>query len=110
MERPPLNVDSSTDAAIEHFLSLGQPKAGDGLLDMDQIVHAGGGVTPWQFLCTLAERTKLPFTEPAIRTSSPSSRENRSTSHRSVTRRRSLPQPTRFGRCSTRSSIAVATD
>ena len=61
MERPPLNVDSSTDAAIEHFLSLGQPKAGDGLLDMDQIVHAGGGVTPWQFLCTLAERREIAF-------------------------------------------------
>jgi len=60
MERPPLNSESSTDAAIEHFLSLGQPKAGDGLLDMDPIVHAGG-VTPWQFLSTLAERRDIAF-------------------------------------------------
>src|SRR5918995_923499 len=61
MERPPLNVDSSTDAAIEHFLSLGQPKAGDGPLDMDPIVHARGGVTPWQFLCSVAERREIAF-------------------------------------------------
>jgi hypothetical protein len=61
MERPPLSVDSSTHAAIEDFLSLRRPRAGDGLLDVDRIVHARGGVTPWQFLSTLAERREIAF-------------------------------------------------
>lgn len=61
MERPPLNVDSATQAAIEDFLSLGHPKAGDGLLDVDPLVHARGGVTPWQFLAALAERREIAF-------------------------------------------------
>ena len=61
MERPPLDVNSSTHAAIEDFLSLGQPQAGDGLLDVDPIVHAGAGVTPWQFLAALGERREIAF-------------------------------------------------
>ena len=60
-ERPPLSVDSSTHAAVEDFLSREQPKAGDGLLDVDPIVHARGGVTPWQFLSMLAERREIAF-------------------------------------------------
>ena len=61
IERPPLTLDSSTHAAIEDFLSLGQPEGGDGLLDVDPIVHARGGITPWQFLSTLAERREIAF-------------------------------------------------
>jgi hypothetical protein len=61
LERPPLDVDSSTHAAIEDFLSLGQPTAGAGPLDVDPIVHGRGGVTPWQFLSTLAERREIAF-------------------------------------------------
>jgi hypothetical protein len=61
MERPSLDLNSSTHEAIEDFLSLGQPKAGDGLLDVNTIVHAGGSVTPWQFLSTLAERREIAF-------------------------------------------------
>jgi hypothetical protein len=61
MERPPLSLNSSTHAAIEDFLSLAQPKAGDRLLDVDAIVHARGGVTPWQFLSALAERREIAF-------------------------------------------------
>lgn len=61
MERPPLDLDSSTQAAIEEFLSLGQPKAGDGLLDVDAILYTRDGVTPWQFLSALAERCEIAF-------------------------------------------------
>src|SRR5918994_110831 len=61
MERPPLSLDRRTHAAIEEFLSLGQPGGADGLLDLDRIVHASGGVTPWQFLCGLAERREIAF-------------------------------------------------
>jgi hypothetical protein len=60
MERPPLDLNSSTHAAIEDFLSLGQSKAADGLLDVDPIVHARG-VTPWQFLAALAEPREIAF-------------------------------------------------
>ena len=60
-ERPPLSVDSSTHAAVEDFLSREQAKAGDGLLDVGSIVHAGDGVTAWQFLSTVAERREIAF-------------------------------------------------
>lgn len=60
MERPPLTLDSSTHAAIDEFLSLGEPGGADALLDVDPIVHARG-VTPWQFLCGLAERRETAF-------------------------------------------------
>jgi hypothetical protein len=61
MERPPLSVDSSTQAAIEQVLSLGQPGGADGLLDVDPILRAAGDVTPWQFLCGVAERREIAF-------------------------------------------------
>ena len=60
LERPPLTLGRPTRAALEEFLSLGQPKAADGLLDLDPIVHAEG-VTPWQFLSSLAERSEIAF-------------------------------------------------
>jgi hypothetical protein len=61
MERPPLSLDSSTGAAIERFLSLAQPKAGNGLLDVDPIVHGRGDLARWQFLSALAERREIAF-------------------------------------------------
>ena len=61
MERPSLDLNSSTRAAIEDFLSLGQPRAGDRPLDVDPIVHARGGVTPWQFLSIVAEQRDIAF-------------------------------------------------
>jgi hypothetical protein len=61
MERPPLGLGRRTHAAIEEFLSLGQPGSADGLLDLDPIVYARGGVTPWQFLCGLAEHREIAF-------------------------------------------------
>ena len=59
MERPPLSLDRSTTAAVEQFLSLGS--GADGLVDMGAIVQANGGVTPWHFLCALAERREIAF-------------------------------------------------
>jgi hypothetical protein len=59
MERPPLEVNGATRGAIEDFLALATDAAG-GLLDVDPIVHAEG-VTPWQFLSTLAERREIAF-------------------------------------------------
>lgn len=61
IERPPLDLNSSTRAAVDDFLSLGQPRAGAGLLDLDTIVRARAGVTPWQFLSTVAERREIAF-------------------------------------------------
>jgi len=54
-------VNNSTRAAIEDFLSRGRPQAGDGVLDVDAIVHGSGGVTPWHFLSALAERREIAF-------------------------------------------------
>jgi len=61
IERPPLELDRSTHAAVEDFLALGQPEAGDGPLDLGPIVDAREGVIPWQFLSTLAERREIAF-------------------------------------------------
>jgi hypothetical protein len=61
LERPPLSLNRSTSAAIEEALSLGQREGADTLLDLDEIVHARRGVTPWMFLCGLAERREIAF-------------------------------------------------
>ena len=61
LERPLLGVNRPTQAALEEFLSLAPPEGADGLLDLDSLVHAGGGVTPWQFLSTLAQRYEIVF-------------------------------------------------
>ena len=54
-------MDRSTHAAIEEFLSLGPPGGADRLLDVDAILRARGDVTPWQFLCGLADRREIAF-------------------------------------------------
>jgi hypothetical protein len=54
MERPPISLDRSTHSAIEEFLSLAQP-------DVDAILRAKDNVTPWQFLCGLADRREIAF-------------------------------------------------
>jgi hypothetical protein len=61
MERPPISLDRSTHSAIEEFLSLGQPGGADRLLDVDAILRARGNVTPWQFLCGLADCREIAF-------------------------------------------------
>jgi hypothetical protein len=59
-ERPPFSLNSATEAAIEGVLQRWQRRGADGLLDLDPIVHVRG-VTPWQFLCGLAERREIAF-------------------------------------------------
>lgn len=74
LERPPLTLSPSTRAAVEEFLSLAQPGRSDGLLDVDRIVQPDGGVTPWQFLCAVAERREIAFHgtgDPAIESFEP---------------------------------------
>ena len=61
MERPPISLDRCTRSAIEEFLSLGQPRGADRLLDVDAILRARGNVTPWQFLCGLADCREIAF-------------------------------------------------
>jgi hypothetical protein len=61
IERPPLGANGPTQATVDEFLSLGQPGRENGLLDLDPIVHARGGVTPWEFLCGVAERREIAF-------------------------------------------------
>jgi len=61
MERPPISSDRSTHSAIEGFLSLGQPGGAGRLLDVDAILRARGNVTPWQFLCGLADCREIAF-------------------------------------------------
>lgn len=61
LERPPLRLDRLTRAAVEEVLSLVQSTGANSLLDLGPIVEAGGGVTPWHFLCALAERREIAF-------------------------------------------------
>jgi hypothetical protein len=61
MERPPVRLDASTRAAIEEVLSRAQAGGPEGPLDVDTILEASGDVTPWQFLCGLAERREIAF-------------------------------------------------
>ena len=58
IERPPFNPDSSTQSAIEEFLSL---RPVDSPLDVGPILRAGGDITPWHFLCGLADRREIAF-------------------------------------------------
>ena len=61
LERPPLSGNRSTDTAVEEFLSLAELNAAGTLLDLDAIVRARDGVTPWHFLCRVAERREVAF-------------------------------------------------
>lgn len=58
--RPPLEPAGATDAAVDEFLSLARPGEADGQLDVDPILDVRG-VTPWHFLCGLAERREIAF-------------------------------------------------
>ena len=58
IERPPLSVDPATESAIESFLELAD--AADGVVDVTPLVREHA-VTPWVFLCGLAERRRIAF-------------------------------------------------
>jgi hypothetical protein len=61
MERPPLESNRCTQAAVDEVLRLTHRGGSDGLLDLDPLVHDAGAVTPWRFLCELAERREIAF-------------------------------------------------
>ena len=61
IERPPISLDRSARSAIEEFLSLAEPGGGDRLLNVDAMLRASSEVTPWQFLCGLADRREIAF-------------------------------------------------
>ena len=56
-----MRLDRSTQSAIEAFLSLAPAGAADRLVDVDTLLGEAGDVTPWQFLCGLAERRRIAF-------------------------------------------------
>jgi len=61
IERPPLRVDRDTQSAIEEVDALLQPTGAGRLLDVDELLGASADVSPWQFLCGLAETRELAF-------------------------------------------------
>jgi hypothetical protein len=61
LERPPLDLDTATLAAIEDFLALAQRGGADGPIDVDPILAARRGVASWQFLCGLEGRREIAF-------------------------------------------------
>jgi hypothetical protein len=54
IEQPPLSLDASAQSAVEEFLSALQ--AGDPSRTLDC-----GDVTPWKFLCGIADRRRFAF-------------------------------------------------
>jgi hypothetical protein len=73
MERPLLEPDDETDAAVEEFLSLAYAREADVPIDADPILHARS-VARWHFLCGVAERREIAFHgtgDPAIESFEP---------------------------------------
>jgi hypothetical protein len=60
IERPPMALDSRTEAAIDEFLSASESVASAGRLNVDAMLE-GRGVTTWTFLCGLADRRRFAF-------------------------------------------------
>jgi hypothetical protein len=58
IERPPLSVDAATESAIEEFLE--RTATADGVVDVTSLVRERA-VSPWVFLCGLAERRRMAF-------------------------------------------------
>ena len=76
IERPPMRLSRSAQSAIEEFLSLDRAAVADGLVDVGTLLRFDReDVTP-RAVPVRTRRTPRgsPFTEPAIRTSIPSSR------------------------------------
>jgi hypothetical protein len=61
IERPPMRLGRSTHSAIEEFLTLGRGAVTDNPVDVDTFLQERGDLTPWQFLCGLAERRRIAF-------------------------------------------------
>jgi hypothetical protein len=58
LERPPMSVDQATESAIDEFLA--SSSGANGVLDVATVL-SGGDVTPWMFLCGLADRRRIAF-------------------------------------------------
>ena len=56
-----MRLGRSTHSAIEEFLSLGRGAVAGRLVDVDTFLSERGDVTPWPFLCGLAERRRIAF-------------------------------------------------
>ena len=56
-----MRLGRSTQSAIDEFLSLGRAAVADGPVDVDRLLSDRGDVTPWQFLCGLAEHRRIAF-------------------------------------------------
>jgi len=54
IERPPLDIDASTQAAVEEFVS-------DRPFNVNALLRDHDGVAPWKFLCGVAERRRIAF-------------------------------------------------
>jgi hypothetical protein len=61
IERPRMRPSRSTQSAIDELLALGRAAVAERLVDVEPILRARGDVTPWQFLCGLAERRRIAF-------------------------------------------------
>lgn len=54
IERPPLDIDASTQAAVEEFVS-------DHPFDINALLRDHDEVAPWKFLCEVAGRRRIAF-------------------------------------------------
>jgi hypothetical protein len=54
-------VDEPTRSAVDEFLSRTRDDATGGILDVDTLLHDRAAVTPWKFLCGVAERSQIAF-------------------------------------------------
>ena len=61
IERPPLTLDASTQSAVAEVLSAMQAAGPNRPLDVNGLMRDYGDVTPWKFLCGVADRHRIAF-------------------------------------------------
>lgn len=61
LERPSLDLDVPTRSAIDEFLFRAQGHVPGEIVDVDPLLQAGSDVTPWKFLCGVANRRQIAF-------------------------------------------------
>jgi hypothetical protein len=61
IERPPLSLDASTEAAVEKFFSALRAAGSNGILDVNGLLRDHGDLRPWKFLCGVADRHRVAF-------------------------------------------------
>src|SRR5215208_7022001 len=93
-------MSPSTEAAVEDLLSI-VGDAPNPPVDVNAVLGRYGDIEPWKFLCGVADRRRIAFHgtgDAGIESFEP---RRPSILLRSASRTRSLPRPTRSGRCST---------